>query len=807
MYRFSFILLTAFFASTIPASSAGDLQRTITQPFPEDFPACKIKRELQLNDPAHPPVIIAAAGDTEQREARMIQQRLEQAWGKSIPILSDEDGAAAIAGKTLILYGDCRANLPVRRLAALFRIEPRTLQAELRVMPDVPDWAGAIYIAGPTPEKRAQMLELLLQKSPQGASLPAFGFLEGVDRDAPIPEEFARMPDALRQYYDVPPNSNPNAMTINIFFRRLADQYRRTGRDEYAKLFAECQKIYFDRYEGSLDARKTPPNFPFFQFPWFVDVVSDSPAFTDADRRLSAEIIRYVMEHCLRDKDLSMPLKNYAENRIVYYTNHPVFSARTLYFGAEYLRRHYHFKPADFWIDLAEKTLDGVLPFPLGPEDATAYQCLSYRNVLNYLIASGKMTPDFFRSPGFQQYIRYLKANYHHLGYTAGYGDSIPLFNVGTTPMLLYAADFLGDEEAEYIAAAARRTTRDPFRLAEMDDYPLEPRTDLPRPRSFAGLEIFPMDDFRLDYNHCANLFQRPTLDKAIFRTSWNDDSDFLVLSGVSAAPHGHLDANAISQYLRGSHVWLVEGDYCRRYPDETNSITVARNSELAFPDSFRERQLSRFSQILGSAVAPGNRVGALSLLLEQYNGTDWRRDVGWISRDGFWIIDTVTAREPGHYRMDALFRILGDMEAQNPQNFIFRQQPSGVNGDPDCFSVTEGTGALRIPHTQYDSSSFMAKSGSYRDYPLSSPLLRVIRSVKAGELKTGERFRMVHFFHPGSRESVEKAVIRPLGADAWIADAAGRPLLAVAGTLHSGDADIAAEQLSRQPTVSPESE
>ena len=111
--------------------------------------------------------------------------------------------------------------------------------------------------------ERRSYLELLLQKSPQGAPLPAFGFLEGVDRDAPIPEEFARMPDALRQYYDVPPNSNPNAMTINIFFRRLADQYRRTGRDEYAKLFAECQKIYFDRYEGSLDARKTPPNFPF----------------------------------------------------------------------------------------------------------------------------------------------------------------------------------------------------------------------------------------------------------------------------------------------------------------------------------------------------------------------------------------------------------------------------------------------------------------------------------------------------------------------------------------------------------------
>ena len=38
MYRFPTILLAAIFAATIPAGMAGELQRTITQPFPLPIP-------------------------------------------------------------------------------------------------------------------------------------------------------------------------------------------------------------------------------------------------------------------------------------------------------------------------------------------------------------------------------------------------------------------------------------------------------------------------------------------------------------------------------------------------------------------------------------------------------------------------------------------------------------------------------------------------------------------------------------------------------------------------------------------------
>src|SRR5690606_2788593 len=114
---------------------------------------------------------------------------------------------------------------------------------------------------------------------------------------------------------------------------------------------------------------------------------------------------------------------------------------------------------------------------------------------------------------------------------------------------------------------------------------------------------------------------------------------------------HSHFDANGISQYISGDRVWLWEGDYIKKFPNDHNSIVVNKDGKL--PDqsrSLQKRRKSSLSQILAAVNTTERNFSLISLLLEDYNGINWTRNINYAAKNGFWVIDEMDVMSDGHY-------------------------------------------------------------------------------------------------------------------------------------------------------------
>src|SRR5690606_23108316 len=111
----------------------------------------------------------------------------------------------------------------------------------------------------------------------------------------------------------------------------------------------------------------------------------------------------------------------------------------------------------------------------------------------------------------------------------------------------------------------------------------IETKIDLPPPgKDTHGLSYFLLNEFKQEQYKIKDFFRTPLLDKAIFRSGWDEHADFLTVTGVNGdgRNHGHFDANGVSQYIVGDRLWLWEGDYIKKFPDDHNSMIVNRNGK-----------------------------------------------------------------------------------------------------------------------------------------------------------------------------------------------------------------------------------
>src|SRR5690606_15272341 len=137
------------------------------------------------------------------------------------------------------------------------------------------------------------------------------------------------------------------------------------------------------------------------------------------------------------------------------------------------------------------------------------------------------------------------------------------------------------------------------------------------------GLNYQEVVPFKQEQYGVANYYKRPTLDKAVFRCGWDKYADFLSITGINGDGynHSHFDAIGISQYISGDRVWLWEGDYIKKFPNDHTSIVVNRDGKL--PDqsrSLQKRRKSSLSQILAAVNTTERNSSLISMLLEDYN-------------------------------------------------------------------------------------------------------------------------------------------------------------------------------------------
>lgn len=739
----------------------GRLTRTVSKAFPAELAARPRAAVLNLDQ-----AVIGYQPDGRQQElAKLVQERFRREWGVELPlrpVRNHHDGR-----EPLILFGARNADMLWRELVANQQLRPAGTGAEFRVIPEFLDWRrGVVALVGRDAAELNRSMDAFFQRYPKPGELKAVYYQEKAP-DYPAP---AALWQTMQERY-----AGRSARQINLALlgeiRQAALAYRDTGNPEYAAVFGRMTRLMLERYEEKLPlSRYAPPTFEFHEYPQYCELLESEPAWTAAARRDSAELMRRVNEHTMNYYEMATPAAMYAEGRVGYLTNHYNFAARMTYNVTRYLLDRYDFAPARFWQAVALHVFDGVKDHPFSPEDAGGYQYLVYRIFSDHALSSGRYGLDFFKRPQYREYVDFTKATINHLGYTPGYGDANATGMASGYTLLKEAVDILGDEEAEYFLTLIARRSGVAFYQQVIEDMNL--RRDLPPPSrpELRGLNTFTLDADRQKLCRYPQ-FPLPVLNKAVFRSGFGADADFLAVNGLAGAPHGHDDPTGISQYIHGDRLWIFEGDYIKRFAEEHNMVQIVRNGLN------HDRRRNRFGQSSAAQIAatlqtPDRRTALLSLVLADYNGAELRRHIGWEGEGGFVVVDEITAAQPGDYLLFNQWRTTGDVTAA-PQGITVEQKGEKL-------AIAEGSGAARGIYSRLETCHGRPQT-VLAGYGFSDRKTRTLQQRHQATLRNGEKRFFINFLRPlAAGEALPE--VRQLAPGAALILAGGTPRLAVAG-------------------------
>lgn len=151
--------------------------------------------------------------------------------------------------------------------------------------------------------------------------------------------------------------------------------------------------------------------------------------------------------------------------------------------------------------------------------------------------------------------------------------------------------------------------------------------------------------------------------DKISFRAGFGEDDQYLLLGGISHGYHAHPDGNAIISFTDRGKLWLFDNGYF--VPD-----TVEHNTIAVFRDGLFQ-PIPRLTGLHARADLPG--VGMTRTCLRNYNGMDWYRNIIWRKERWFVVLDELTAREPGDFGAQCIFRVIGERDVR-PDRVLARQ-------------------------------------------------------------------------------------------------------------------------------------
>ncbi len=716
------------------------LKREITTGIPAGIKAYKGKTSIAMakKGTSSNAVIVKADKDENNQKGLLLQRELEKAWKVKVPLVDWDE--ARVGDKNLILFGAAKYNMPLRELDANNQLGNNEKGYEVRTIPNALSWGkDVIYInAGPDSDFE-EAIGVLIKKSSKPDKIPYFIACKGWENEDAQNDHKVFIEELLAHY--AKDDSRRNNIALETLLAKPVLKYKMTGNDAYVKTFAEMMNMILDRYDQFAGPNKTPPTFEFHIFPTYMYMVENSKAFLETDRLKAIEFMRRISEESMNFWEMVEPMKFYDADTKGYITNHSCFASRTVAASARYLLTRYNYEPARYWKEVADNGFDGVAPHPYSPEDAAGYQYLVYRIFTDYAILSGRYKLDFFKSPLFQGYLRFAKAQYNHLGYLAGYGDANALGHYSSHPFLKQAIELFDDEEAKYILRLINRNNA---------GKGIETPINMAPPGSDThGLSYFTLDDFKQTQYKIKGFFNRPLLDKAIFRSGWDDKADFVTITGINGdgRNHGHFDANGLAQYMVGDRIWLWEGDYIRKFPEDHNSMVVNRDGKhFDFSRNFKVRNKAAASRVRASLENENKQQSLLSLQLEQYNGVNWTRNINYLARKGLWIIDEVDVLVPGNYGIEISWKSVGNMEVKDQAVQLTQKKLN--DGIPYNFFIVEGSGATRFTKTFFE-SGIGRKDGNLMGYQKSFDLnSRQVVQRKQGSYKKGDKLYYVNFMH-----------------------------------------------------------
>ncbi len=784
------IMLSVLQASAFQQQEPAKLTRTVTKALPLNMKAYVAPAFVSMaKDNKANAVIVKVDNQGSTDMALNIQKTLKNKWGILFPIVDWE--AAIKTDKNLILYGHANANTPLRQLNANTVIGDNQFGYELRTISNALEWKrDVIYIGGRNAKDIEESLKVLVEKVSDPTKITYLVSCKGWDKKA-TEKEIAEMVNEMKAHY-AKDDHNRSQLAIRDLLKVPAYAYLMTGDDAYVKAFVEMQDMVIQNFgKVRLGKVELAPSFTFHLYPQYIYAVENSPLFTAAARLKSADFMRLMVENMMNYWEMKDPLLFYEESRQDYLTNHSCFASRSVSSSARYLNSRYNYNPAKFWIAVADNGFAGVAPHPFSPEDAAGYQYLVYQIFIDYALASGQYDLNFFKNNTFTDYLNYSKFQINHLGYTAGFGDANPIGHSSAYTILKHSIAILDDHESEFIIDLMEK--RNPYLVKEGSKE--VKKTFSPPGASSLGLNYQVVLPFKQAQYGVANYYKLPTLDKAVFRSSWDNDANFLSITGINGDGfnHGHFDANGISQYISGDRLWLWEGDYIRKFPNDHNSIVVSRNGKLTDQSrSLVKKRKSSLSQIKTAINNKDRSLALLSMLLEDYNGINWTRNINYAGKGGFWVIDELDVQLDGHYITEAYWRSIGTMDAKG-QAVKFVQKKSDDKNIANNFFITEGNGATQLTKTMFE-AGHGRKDGFLTGYKFGPKYTKQVIQRLDGNYKKGDKKLFVNFLHAVPGGSPKAPFIKKINPEVFLAESNQVSRLAVLNNYNTDQINITAE-------------
>ena len=387
--------------------------------------------------------------------------------------------------------------------------------------------------------------------------------------------------------------------------------------------------------------------------------------------------------------------------------NHTTFPLMGLYFGSRYFWDYYGLSEAEQHLEKAQACMIAQAKSWKPQEDADSYLVITMRHAINYCLAewrldllrgggaesghlapraasSGPETPRSkdARSPMtasddiIRAHADYVIGICDSAGLPSGFGDS----GIGVTPRLI-----------ANVLPRAFWWTRDPgylwvlrHALGDKWENPFHRDVREQEPKRHVGVRVFPLDRQLYEFTRVWSYYNEPkcppnvpieaAFDKISFRESWDKKGQYLLLDGFSRGKHLHYDGNAIIEFVDRGRRWLLDHDYLTRNTTEHNMLSVLRDG--------RANRLMPSCAGLRCAADVGGKIGLVSTEVKDYLGIDWQRDIFWCKGELFVVMDKMTAREPGHYDLDVVWKVedRGEeklMDDGREREFVVRRSPS----------------------------------------------------------------------------------------------------------------------------------
>ncbi|MEN6644582.1 MAG: PQQ-binding-like beta-propeller repeat protein [Armatimonadia bacterium] len=444
------------------------------------------------------------------------------------------------------------------------------------------------------------------------------------------------------------------------------------------------------------------------------DLMESSGVFTDAER---LAITKYLLKIARSDQGYA-----YAGLREGLYCreNHGTRAARGFYYSWRYFNKYYaaalgvettlwRAKLAGFWAACfaSSRTF----------EDSLSQHALggSMVNILDIGFQEPEWSADFFASGRARQMAERCVTISNNMGQTVLLGDT----NAGDYAGSVFAMLGYHFRDPRYYFMLQKRgstgfSSDEPLRNFDLGLQPEPPKDHL-------GLKIIPADDlfFKTGIQRHEGVTLEKAFDKLSFRSGFSPDDEYLMLDGIAGGSHSYDDANTIGEFSANGRRWLCEIDIFNG-PTMSfhNAVTVAR-------EGLGDPNVPQAAEVVTTAQGDGYAYTATRL--PHYNHTAWTRHMLWLPGQYTFVLDEMTADEPGDYSFVLGWRSLG-RPSLKPGLFESAQDErrrggSILGGEQMAAAVSAHSAKVLYHMPAYDALFYRADSvGDFVELPVKVP-------------------------------------------------------------------------------------